>query len=135
MNTVKVKREDLLAKVRANREAHRELFLKAQANYRKFVIEELDRMLADAKAGRQIRRSIDLVQPRDHTSDYDRTIMMLEMSVDDTIVLDATEFDQYVRDVWAWTQNDGTTLGQTTLGQYAGRHTSLQKAKAELGRR
>jgi hypothetical protein len=30
MNAVKVKREDLLTKVRANREAHRELFLKAQ---------------------------------------------------------------------------------------------------------
>jgi hypothetical protein len=77
MNTVKVKREDLLAKVRANRASHRELFLKAQANYRKFIIEELDRMLADAKANRKIRRSIDLVEPRDHTSDYDRTIMML----------------------------------------------------------
>src|SRR5690349_7912936 len=89
MNTVKVKREDLLAKVRANRDAHRELFLKAQANYRKFIIEELDRMLADAKANRKIRRSIDLVEPRDHTSDYDRTIMMLDMSVDDTIILDA----------------------------------------------
>jgi len=110
MNTVKVKREDLLAKVRANRDAHRELFLKAQANYRKFIIEEIDRMLADAKANRKIRRSIDLVEPRDHTSDYDRTIMMLEMSVDDTIILDATEFDRYVRDVWAWTYNDATTL-------------------------
>jgi hypothetical protein len=116
MNSVNVKREDLLTKVRANREAHRELFLKAQANYRKFVIEELDRMLADAKAGRQIRRSIDLVQPRDHTSDYDRTIMMLEMSVDETVMLSATEFDQYVRDVWAWTYNDATTLGQYAVG-------------------
>jgi hypothetical protein len=116
MNTVKVKREELLTKVRANREAHRDLFLKAQANYRKFIIEELDRMLAEAKAGRKIRRSIDLVQPRDHTSDYDRTIMMLEMSVDDTIILDATEFDQYVRDVWAWSQYDGTTLGQYAVG-------------------
>jgi hypothetical protein len=110
MNAVKVKRATLLTKVRANREAHRELFLKAQASYRKFVIEELDRMLADAKANRPIRRSINLVEPRDHTSDYDRTIMMLEMGVDDTIVLDATEFDQYVRDVWTWTYSDTTTL-------------------------
>ena len=30
MNTVKVKREELLTKVRANRDAHRTLFLKAQ---------------------------------------------------------------------------------------------------------
>jgi hypothetical protein len=116
MNTVKVKREDLLTKVRANRDAHRDLFLKAQANYRKLIIQELDRMLADAKAGRKIRRSIDLVQPRDHTGDYDRTIMMLEMSVDDTIILDANEFDQYVRDVWAWTQYDGATLGEYAVG-------------------
>ncbi|PYK18111.1 MAG: hypothetical protein DME55_07785 [Verrucomicrobia bacterium] len=116
MNAVKVKREDLLTKVRANREAHRELFLKAQTNYRRFIIEELDRMLGDAKIGRKIRRSIDLVEPRDHTSDYDRTIMMLEMSVDDTIILDATEFDQYVRDVWAWSQYDGVTLGEYAVG-------------------
>ena len=99
VNTVKVKREDLLTRVRANRDAHRELFLKAQTNYRRFIIEELDRMLADAKANRSIRRSINLVEPRDHTADYDRTIMMLEMSVDDTIILNATEFDQYVRDL------------------------------------
>ena len=107
-----------------------ELFLKAQASYRKFVIQELDRMLAEAKAGRQIRRSINLVQPRDHTGDYDRTIMMLEMSVGDTIVLDATEFDQYVRDVWAWTYSDATTLGAYAVGTPV-----LHKAKAELGRR
>jgi hypothetical protein len=39
MNTVKVKRDELLAKVRANRDAHRDLFLKAQEGYRKLVIE------------------------------------------------------------------------------------------------
>jgi hypothetical protein len=104
MNTVKVKREDLLAKERANRDAHRELFLKAQEGYRKLVIEELDKMLAEAKAGRRISRSINLAEPVDHTSDYDRVIMMLEMSVDDTIILAANEFDQYVRDYWTWSR-------------------------------
>ena len=49
MNDVKVKREELLAKVRANRDAHRSLFLLAQEGYRKLVIEELDKMLADAR--------------------------------------------------------------------------------------
>jgi hypothetical protein len=34
MNTVTVKREELLTKVRTNRDAHRELFLKAQEGYR-----------------------------------------------------------------------------------------------------
>jgi hypothetical protein len=45
MNDVKVKREELLSKVRANRDAHRSLFLLAQEGYRKLVIEELDKML------------------------------------------------------------------------------------------
>src|SRR5262249_50853591 len=100
MNTVKIKREELLTKERANRDAHRTLFLKAQEGYRKLVIEELDRMLADAKAGRRIVRSINLAEPANHTGDYDRILAMLEMSVDDTITLDAQEFNQYVLDNW-----------------------------------
>jgi hypothetical protein len=92
----------LLTKVRANREAHRELFLKAQDGYRKLIIEELDRMLAEAKAGRRISRSINLAEPTDHTSDYDRVVAMLEMSVEETITLDAQDFDQYVMDNWDW---------------------------------
>jgi hypothetical protein len=60
MNTVKVKREELLTKVRANRDAQRTLFLKAQEGYRKLVIEELDRILKDAKEGLRIQRSVPL---------------------------------------------------------------------------
>jgi len=104
MNTVKVKREELLAKVRANREAHRELFLKAQEGYRKLVIEELDRMLADARHGRPIQRSATLTEPSNHIKDYDRVITMLEMSVDDTITLEARDFDRYVMDSWDWSR-------------------------------
>jgi|SRR6516165_205015 len=104
MNTVKVKREELLTKVRSNRDAHRTLFLKAQEGYRKLVIEELDRMLADAKAGGPIARSINLVEPSDHTEDYDRVLAMLEMSVDDTVILGAEEFSQYVLDRWTWSR-------------------------------
>ncbi len=81
MNTVKVKREELLTKVRSNRDAHRSLFLKAQEGaqegYRKLVIEELDRMLADARGGRPIQRSVTLTEPSNHVK---------EMSVDETIL-------------------------------------------------
>ena len=90
--------------MRANRDAHRSLFLKAQEGYRKLVIEELDRMLADAKAVRPIARSINLVEPADHTEDYDRVLAMLEMSVDDAVILSAEEFSQYVLDRWIWSR-------------------------------
>jgi hypothetical protein len=104
LNTVKVKREELLTKVRTNREAHQSLFLKAQEGYRKLVIEELDHMLADAKAGLVIRRSVTLTEPSNHLKDYDRVITMLEMSVEDTITLDAQDFDRYVMDNWDWSR-------------------------------
>jgi hypothetical protein len=104
MNTVKVKREELLTKVRANRDAHRTLFLKAHEGYRKLVIEELDRMLKDAKEGLRIQRSVTLTEPSNHVKDYDRVITMLEMSVDDTITLEAHDFDRYVMDNWDWSR-------------------------------
>ena len=90
------------------------------------MIEGLDKMLADARAGRRISRSINLAEPTDHTSDYERVIMMLEMSVDDTIVLNAGEFDQYVRDVWSWSRYDATTLGEYAVSNPVYR---LRKAK------
>src|SRR5262249_19760918 len=98
MNSVTVRRDELTKKIQTNRDAHRKLFLKAQEGYRKLVIEALDSMLADAKAGRQISRSINLAEPVDHTTDYDRILAMLKMSVDDTISLSAQEFNQYVLD-------------------------------------
>src|SRR5207244_12882206 len=100
VNTGKVKREELLTKVRSNRDAHRELFLKAQEGYRKLIIEELERMLADAREGRAIQRSVTLTEPSNHVKDYDRVITMLEMSVDETITLEAQDFDRYVMDNW-----------------------------------
>jgi hypothetical protein len=102
MNYVKVHKAELLEKVKHNREAHRDLFLKAQEGYRIAVIEELDRMLADAKAGKPIRRAISLPEPVDHTSDYNRVTAMLEMSAEDIVQLSADQFDQYVLDNWNW---------------------------------
>lgn len=105
METVRVKKDQLLSKVRENRRAHRDLFLKAQEGYREKVIEELDIMLRDAREGKKIRRGISLPEPIDQTRDYDRVVAMLEMSVDEYIELNPTEFAQYVLDDWQWKAN------------------------------
>lgn len=102
MQTVKVKKVELLSALQKNRESHRSLFLKAQEGYRKAVIDELDGMLDEAKAGKRIRRSVTLIEPIDQTREYDRAIAMLGMSVDDVIELSAEEFNNYVRDEWDW---------------------------------
>lgn len=116
MHEVKVKRLELLAIVKKNMKAHRDLFLKAQTGYRQAVIEELDAMLKEAREGKKIRRAIALPEPQDHTEDYNRVIKMLEMSVDKTIDLDSSSFDNYVRDQWNW-----KALADFTNMSYTGR--------------
>lgn len=102
MNAIKVKKSELLKTLHANRENHRNIFLEAQAGYRAFVIKELDVMLTDAKEGRRIRRSINVIEPQDQTKDYDRAIKMLDMSEDETVMLSEEDFANYVQDDWNW---------------------------------
>jgi hypothetical protein len=105
MREVNVKRTELLDKVKANREAHRGLFLKAQEGFKKAVLEALEKSLADARSGKKFNNFWSMPEPIDQTADYDRAIAMLEMSVDDIIVLTSQEFDCYVMDNWTWKQN------------------------------
>jgi hypothetical protein len=104
-----IKKEELLAILRQNREGHRATFLAAQEGYRTRVIAELDRRLADARAGRQIDLHIRLPEPEDHTADYDREIRMLELETGNIVVLSMREFDQLVMDNWGWSEDFAMT--------------------------
>lgn len=101
-SVVTVKKADLLAVMKENLGKHRAIFEEAWAGYRMQAIKELDEMGAEAKAGKRIRRSIELVEPKDQSRDYTRVIRMLEMSVDEEIRVTETEFAQYVLDDWQW---------------------------------
>ncbi len=102
MNSMRIDRVELLGQIKANREIHRSEFEKAQIGYRAAMIEELDRMLADARDGRKIVRGVSMPEPEDRTGDYDTVIAMLEMCVDEVVEIDMPEFDNYVRDNWHW---------------------------------
>lgn len=102
MNTVKVDKGELLKRITENRDKHRAIFEDALIGYRKCVIEELDKRLADARSGRKIDLYIGLIEPQDHTKDYNSAIDMLEMSVDSEITLTSVDFRRYVRDEWEW---------------------------------
>lgn len=103
MKAVNVRRTLLLEKVTANRAAHRDLFLKAQEGFRARAIEELDKMLQEARdRSGPVRLFVGLTEPQDHTSDYDRVVAMLEMSVEEFIDIDAASFACYVMDEWGW---------------------------------
>ncbi len=102
METVKVKKADLLEKLRGNRRQHRKIFEEATTAFRKEVISHLDAHLADARAGRRIQLSVDLIQPMDQTEEYDDAIAMCEMSVEDEMHLTQDAFRNYVLDKWHW---------------------------------
>lgn len=102
MEVVKIAKSELLAILKKNREAHRAIFEKAQEGYRKEAIELLDIALQDARNGRKITTFIKLNTPIDQTSDYDRAIKMIEMSIDTNIEIGETDFANYVLDDWRW---------------------------------
>jgi hypothetical protein len=106
---VTVSKTELLDVLRKNRAGHREQFLKAQEGFRKRAIEELDRSLADAEKGNEIRLAVHLPKPEDHTEDYDREIRMLEMHQEDTVKIRAQLFDQIVMDRWGWSASFAAT--------------------------
>lgn len=99
---VTVSKKELLDFLRANQKKHRDVFLKACDGYRVKAIEALDSMLTDAKSNLKIRQSIELIEPEDHTSDYDRVIRMLEMSQAENIKISESQFRCYVLDEWQW---------------------------------
>lgn len=115
MQEVKVKRTDLLDRVSKNRDAHQAVFERALGDYEKAVILELQEWLADALAGKRVQRKTVLIQPQDHTKDYNRVIDMIEMSVDDEIVLDAHSFMRYVRDEWEWFGQFTETMASNSM--------------------
>jgi hypothetical protein len=106
---VRVHRDELVDILTKNMDAHRELFLKAQEGYKRQWIELLGDRLEDAREGNMPARQVWLQEPMDQTDDYARVIRMLEMSVEDTFVLTATEFANYVEDDWAWSNQAFTT--------------------------
>lgn len=109
MESVVVSRSDLITKIKTNRDEHRAIFEEAIEGYRKRAIEILDEQIAKLKSGKKERVQVSLPYPTDHTGDYDRVLLMLEMHTEDTIEIPEHYFKQYVMDDWAWQQEFLTT--------------------------
>lgn len=106
---VTVKKSELLGELKKNREAHQKTFLEAQSVYRTDVIFELNKMLTEARTGAELRLTVDLEAPRDHTREYDNKIRMLEMCTQDEIFISEGEFACYVQDDWGWKEDFART--------------------------
>jgi hypothetical protein len=116
MKDVRIKKEQLVQIVKKNRQEHREIFLKAQEKYREVAIALLDRQLKAAREGKpfMLAEFIHLVQPEDHSQDYDRALRMLELEVDDVVTLTMPEFANLVQDQWNWSRQWATNTSRYT---------------------
>lgn len=102
MRPVRVNKSAVLTALYQNRKTHREIFEEALEGYRKEAISQLENHITELKSGKPKRTYFSIPFPEDHTDDYDDAIEMLEMSVDDTIDLDAETFKAFYKDDWGW---------------------------------
>lgn len=99
---VTIKKYELLDAIKANLDQHKEDFKEAQIGFRAAAIEAMEKNLAQAKDGGEVKLGVGLTVPVEHIKDYDRVIRMLSMSTAVEITISESQFTQYVMDEWNW---------------------------------
>lgn len=104
MKSVKVSKKELLAIVLANKALH-EIEAKELLNrYKKDMIFILKDSLNDFENDRLNTPKLP-TKPSNYLDDYNSAIRILELSLDNEIVLDLTDFTHLVNDNWVWRTN------------------------------
>lgn len=110
MQHVVVKKDDLLAKVKENKEKH--------VNEAKIALDDynlvaknllLERIELANKGEADVDLRFNLAKPVSYQNEYERAIEMLEMTTHDKVTLSVQQFDQYVRDRWGWKESFSAT--------------------------
>jgi hypothetical protein len=102
MDKVKIEKVALREIVQKNRDEHRTIFEEAVEGYKKKAVELLEAHIERIKKGAVEQINVRLPTPKDHTSDYDRVLRMIDLSVDGQLELDERRFSEYVMDDWDW---------------------------------
>lgn len=103
---------DLIKILKQNLKDHKKIVKEAKAGYKKALIKELQEKLALAKKGELTDLRIHATRIGDNSRDYERTIQMLEMTVDEELDLTGDQFECYVMDRWHW-QEQFLDVGST----------------------
>lgn len=100
---ITVKKEDLMQRLRENREKHEKLYQEALRQWQG----DLAKTLGSVKASECIYWPEELSElkssrPVSHLDEYDRSIDMFEMCVKDEIKINSGLFRKLCRDEWDW---------------------------------
>lgn len=121
--TITVSVDQLIKTLRTNRAKHLKEYETAKKGYLKLLRRELETKIKvlDKVPRNQIKPStvrggseMDLARivnqkPTNYLAYYDQAIEMLEFALDETIKLDSSQYQQYVKDEWNWSANFTTS--------------------------
>lgn len=99
--TIKVKKSDLIAKIKENKKNHVVEYKQAVIAYKKEAMKQLKDLTERAKSG-EMNLQLKLVTPVDSSENYDKILSMFEWEVEDIVELDQQEFNEYVNDETAF---------------------------------
>lgn len=113
--TVNVNRQELLQKLKENKEEHIAEFNEAMIAYRAKLAEEYRELKKKINYASDLElskmRIVFSQAPASHEADYDEVIDMLSVSVDETIRLDKDSFKAFYKNEWNWTAAFKTLVG------------------------
>ena len=95
--TIKVKKADLIVKIKENKENHIKEFEEARHAYREEALRQLRTQLEKVEEG-SLKAELDLITPVNNADNYDKIIEMFECEVDEVVELGQDEFQEYVQD-------------------------------------
>lgn len=98
----RVARLELIKHIKQNRDQHKGIFDEAVVGYKKQAVALLDEHIARINKGRVMAVSVHLTVPENHTKDYDRVLMQLEMSHETDIELNDVDAKCFLMDDWEW---------------------------------
>ena len=104
MDLTKVSKDDLLTKLKTNREEHKKEFEKAKKVWKKEATKALKKAsdLATKEGVITLTPLSELPKPKHYLDSYDLVIARLEMEVEDHVELDDHEFQSWVMNNWNW---------------------------------
>jgi len=94
---VKVKKAELIEKIKQNKENHVKMFRKAIVAYKKVALTQLEEQIERVDDG-ALDAKLNLITPQNRESEYDKLLVMFEMEVEEFVELEQREFNQYVHD-------------------------------------
>lgn len=95
--TMKIKKDQLIEKILANKEAHIKEYNVAVEAYKKEAAKQLKLAAKELKGG-SLKIKLQLVTPVNNAEEYDKVVEMFQWEVNNEIELTQKEFNEYVHD-------------------------------------